>query len=337
VVINATAAVTCFVVVLVFAITEFTQGAWVVVVVMPLLFYGLVRLNREYRAEDAVLEEGAAAAAAEAPILRRHTVVVMVDRLDLATARAIQYARALNPDDLRAVHFAIDQRKAQALIKRWSRLGLSQLPLDVIDTPDRRLGRASLELAADLADGQTEVSMLFPRRTYRQAWSRLLHDRTADRIIDIVSKLPHVNATIVPFNVDSSIDSKTAIDVLDKPRPSRRRASRAKPVDEERGAMPTVAGTVAISDLEWRQPARVAGRVRSVRIQPWAGTPALECSLVDSSGEVLTVVFLGRREVAGIRNGTKMVVDGVVGAHRGRLAMLNPIYELLEVPEAEEA
>jgi hypothetical protein len=101
--------------------------------------------------------------------------------------------------------------------------------------------------------------------------------------------------------------------------------------------MPAVAGAVAISDLEWRQPARVAGRVRSVRIQPWAGTPALECSLVDASGEVLTVVFLGRREVAGIRNGTKMVVDGVVGAHRGRLAMLNPIYELLEVPEAEEA
>jgi hypothetical protein len=100
--------------------------------------------------------------------------------------------------------------------------------------------------------------------------------------------------------------------------------------------MPTVAGTVAICDLEWRRHARVAGRIRSVRIQPWAGTPALECSLVDSSGEVLTIVFLGRREVAGIRNGTKMVVEGVVGAHRGRLAMLNPIYELLEVPEAGE-
>ena len=337
VVVNATAAVTCFVVVMVFAITEFTKGAWVVVVVMPLLVYGLVRLNKEYRAEDAVLEEGAAAAAAEAPILRRHAVVVMVDRLDLATARAIQYARALNPDDLRAVHFAVDQRKAQALIKRWGRLGLSQLPLDVIDTPDRRLGRAALELAADLADGQTEVSMLFPRRTYRQAWSRLLHDRTADRIIEIVSKLPHVNATIVPFNVDSSIDSKMTAAVLDKPQPPRRRGARRRPIEEERRAMPTVAGTVPISDLQWRQHARVAGRVRSVRIQPWAGTPALECSLVDSSGEVLTVVFLGRREVAGIRNGTKMVVDGVVGAHRGRLAMLNPVYELLEVPEAGEA
>ncbi|HWC38004.1 MAG TPA: amino acid permease, partial [Acidimicrobiales bacterium] len=336
VLINATAAITCFVVVVVFAVTEFTKGAWVVVVVMPLLVYGLVRLNKQYRAEDIVLEEGAAAAAAEAPILRRHAVVVMVDRLDLATARAIQYARALNPNDLRAVHFAIDQRKTQALIKRWSRLGLSQLPLDVIDTPDRRLGRASLELAADLADGQTEVTMLFPRRTYRQAWSRLLHDRTADRIIEVVSQLPHVNATIVPFNVDARIDAKMATAIIEGPRVARRRGLRRKPTDHDGEAMPTVAGTTAISDLEWRQPARVAGRVRSVRIQPWAGTPALECSLVDASGEVLTIVFLGRREVAGIRTGTKLVVDGVVGSHRGRLAMLNPMYELLGVPEAEE-
>src|SRR2546421_1782248 len=329
---NAVAAIVCLVVVLVFAITEFTKGAWVVVVAMPLLVYGLVRLNKEYRAEDSVLEEGAAAAAAEAPILRRHAVVVMVDRLDLAAARAIQYARALNPDDLRAVHFAVDQRKAQALIKRWSRLGLSQLPLDVIDCPDRRVGRASLELAADLADGQTEVSMLFPRRTYRQAWSRLLHDRTADRIIEVVSQLPHVNATIVPFNVDASSESDAAMTMVDEPRTHRRRAPKRKSAQDDRGDMPTVPGTVAICDLQWRQPARVAGRVRSVRIQPWAGTPALECSLVDPSGQVLTVVFLGRREIAGVRNGTKMVVDGVVGSHRGRLAMLNPIYELLEVP-----
>src|SRR5437763_3923423 len=98
VVTNAVAAVVCLVVVLVFAITEFTKGAWVVVVVMPLLVYGLVRLNKEYRTEDAVLEEGAAAAAAEAPILRRHAVVVMVDRLDPAAARAIQACRPLNPN-----------------------------------------------------------------------------------------------------------------------------------------------------------------------------------------------------------------------------------------------
>src|SRR6185437_16352492 len=109
------------------------------VVVMPLLVYALVNMNREYRAEDAVLEEGAAAEACEAKVLRRHVVMVLVDRIDLATARAIQYARALTPDDLHAVHFNIDQKRAERLIARWQQLGLARLPLGVIDCPDRRL------------------------------------------------------------------------------------------------------------------------------------------------------------------------------------------------------
>ena len=56
VVVNGIAAVVCAVVVVVFAVSEFTKGAWVVVVVMPLLVYALITTNREYRAEDAVLE-----------------------------------------------------------------------------------------------------------------------------------------------------------------------------------------------------------------------------------------------------------------------------------------
>src|SRR6202044_2589485 len=201
VVINGIAAIVCAVVVVVFAVAEFTQGAWVVVVVMPLLVYALVRTNRQYRAEDAVLEEGAAVQACEERILRRHVVVILIDRIDLAAARAIQYARTLMPDDLRAVHFNIDDRRAQVLMERWQRVGLAQLPLDVIDCPDRRLGRAALELAAELADGETEVSMLLPRRSYGKTWRRVLHDQTADHIVDIVSQLPHVNATIIPFHV----------------------------------------------------------------------------------------------------------------------------------------
>ena len=190
VVVNGIAAVVCAVVVVVFAVSEFTKGAWVVVVVMPLLVYALITTNREYRAEDAVLEEGAAVEACEAKVLRRHVVMVLVDRIDLATARAIQYARALTPDDLHAVHFNIDHDRTDLLIERWQRLGLSRLPLDVIDCPDRRIGRAALELAAEQADGETEVSMVLPRRSYGKTWRRILHDQTADRIVEIVSQLP---------------------------------------------------------------------------------------------------------------------------------------------------
>ena len=140
--------------------------------------------------------------ATEAPVLRRHVVVVLVDRLDVATARALQYARTLSPDDLRAVHFDIDTKAARELEQEWSRLGLARLPLDIIECPDRRLGRAAIELVADATlDGDTECTVLLPRRGYRRVWQRFLHDRTADKIAAVLGQVPHVSATIVPFDV----------------------------------------------------------------------------------------------------------------------------------------
>jgi len=91
-------------------------------------------------------------------------------------------------------------------------------------------------------------------------------------------------------------------------------------------------GTAPVSEVQWRTRAKVAGRVRSLRVQPWAGVPTLEGTLVDDTGGI-SVVFLGRRHVPGIRPGTKMVVEGMVGDHAGRLAILNPDYRLLAVPE----
>jgi hypothetical protein len=333
-IINCTAAVVCFVVVLIFAITEFTQGAWVVVVVMPILIYGLMRTNAQYREEDAVLDEGVALQACEAPVLRRHTAIVLVDRIDLATARAIQYARSLTPDELYAVHFNLDNRRAEAVMRRWRDLGLSSLPLEVVEVADRRLSRAALEMAAKASsDGQTEVSVLIPTRTYRRSWGALLHGKNADRLVRVLGRVPHVNATLVPFNVADLAESKRA---LTNP------ARLAETIEGAEGApsdghhrYARVAGTSPIATLAHRDHAKVAGRVHSVRIQPWSGVPALECTVTDASRAELMVVFLGRREVAGIRNGTQLVVEGVIGERRGRLAMLNPTYELLSVPESE--
>jgi amino acid transporter len=331
--VNSVAAVVCAVVVVVFAVAEFTQGAWVVVVVMPLLIYALVRTNRQYRAEDTVLEEGAAVQACEARILHRHVVVILIDRIDLAAARAIQYARTLMPDELRAVHFNIDDRRALILMERWQRIGLSRLPLDVVDCPDRRLGRAALELAAELADGETEVSMLLPRRSYGKALRRILHDQTADYIVDVVSQLSHVNATIIPFMVAPGIDryEEAAVVAALAPKSGREgRVPRAH-VASPSIALSTIEGVTPIASLQWRQSARIAGRVKTLRVQPWSGVPTLECVLVDNSGESIVLVFLGRRSIPGIGSGTLMTVEASVGKHKGMLAMINPLYELLSV------
>jgi RecG-like helicase len=107
----------------------------------------------------------------------------------------------------------------------------------------------------------------------------------------------------------------------------RRPRTTVDPADET-DAAPEPHGT-PIADVRWRQHVRVIGRVRSLRVAPWADVPTLECTLVDGSGGI-TVVFLGRRQVAGIRLGTRMLVDGMAGAHHGKLAVLNPDYLLLD-------
>src|SRR4029077_8712127 len=84
----------------------------------------------------------------------------------------------------------------------WRRLGLSRLPLELIDVPDRRITRAAVELCAEtLLDGETEVSLLLPRRVYTRVWHRLLHDHTADAIAAAVGGLPHANVTFVPYHL----------------------------------------------------------------------------------------------------------------------------------------
>lgn len=327
---SAPAAVVCLLVVIIFAVTEFTRGAWVVVVVMPLLVYGLTRTNAQYRTEDAILAEGVAVEACEAPVLRHHTAIVLVDRIDMATARAIQYARNLNPDELYAVHLNVDNRRADAVMRRWQALGLSRMPLEVVEVPDRRLPHAATQLASRAAaDGQTEVSVLIPTRAYNRSWSVLLHGKNASRMVRALGQVPHVNATMVPFNV---ADVATAQKQLSKARDLGSQARR-----ETEGSVGAhlidVPGASPVAGLQYRQTATVAGRIRSVRVQAAFDAPALECTITDASNAELVVVFMGRREIPGIRTGSQIAVTGTVGDRRGRLAMLNPVYELLSVPD----
>jgi hypothetical protein len=71
-------------------------------------------------------------------------------------------------------------------------------------------------------------------------------------------------------------------------------------------------------------------------VQPLADAPTLECVLVDKSGAAITLVFLGRRSIAGLQGGTRMVAEGMVGKHKGKLAMINPTYQLLSASESAE-
>ena len=300
-----------------------------IIALVPVMVAGLVRLNRAYATEDAELHADVAKLA-ETPTRRTHTVVVLVDGLDAADARAIQYARTLMPEQLRAVHFDIDPWRTSGLVHDWSELGLSRFPLEIIECPDRRVARAAVELAAEIvADGDTELTVLVPRREYDKAWHRLLHDRSSTAISKALTHMPRCSVTIIPYHLGTP---RPPVMLNPPMRTAPNRNGRIGPTVSYVDGSDLPEDRVRVNSIVHRQTASVVGRVRAMRIQPWAGNPALECTVADETGSIV-VVFFGRRSIGGMRLGTIMRVDGVVGEHHGMRAMLNPTYTILSTPK----
>lgn len=119
----------------------------------------------------------------------------------------------------------------------------------------------------------------------------------------------------------------------DKPGFMRRTLSRLSATDEEVQARDLqsqchLLGATPISEAKDREVVDVAGTVRSVTLRPVAGVPALEADLYDGSGAV-TLVFLGRRSVAGIHPGRTMSAHGRLAKADRRTVIYNPAYELV--------
>ncbi|MCM2578398.1 APC family permease [Streptomyces meridianus] len=204
--VNLAAAVVSAAVVLIFAVTKFTEGAWLVVVVFPLGVWGLIRINRRYRHEAEALEQVPRPDREGAP-WRRHLVYVLVESFDLATLKALRYAHELRPDEVRAVHIVVDDTRGRRLRERWEASPeTSSVQLQLVDCPDRRLRQAVAQLAARATEsGDTWLTLLVPRRTYTPVIGRLLHRGTGEVLAKALDHLPNVAVTILPFDVERAV------------------------------------------------------------------------------------------------------------------------------------
>jgi len=352
-IINRTAAIYTAIVVVIFAIVKFTEGAWVIVIVFPVLVFLLIRLNREYRMEAEVLENLGGRRDANIPPRQpnysRRVVLIFVDDVDLATLAGIRYARGLRPTTMRAVHFVIDGAKAEQLREKWVTFG-QDIPLEMIDCPDRRLNRASMELVAREAQAAgTQVTVVLPRRGYAPLIGRLLHDRTADKIAEVVSRVPNAAATIIPFDVESRVqllharsvarlaaDGDGARPPVPVPVPGKEEKQKEKPPaastgrQDGTGPAPVVvpAGVTPIGALSAARRATVEGKVRAVEIRPLKDSRVFVATIADDTG-ALAVMFYGRTHIAGFETGTRVRLEGKVSMREDGPAMINPAYELL--------
>jgi amino acid transporter len=362
-VINFSAGVLTSIVVVIFAIVKFAEGAWVVIVLFIVLVPALIKLNREYSAEAEVLETLSENQPPPAPHYGRRTVFVFVDGFDVATLAALRYARSLRPTTIRAVHFVIDNVQAEKLRHKWTRADRG-VPLDFIDVPDRRLTRAAAELVErEAAEPDTHVTVVLPRRSYSALLGRLLHDRTADKIAAVVSRIPRSAATIVPYDVESRVrvlqerqaakiaaavrdagDQQVRVveaEVAEKHAPAAgpQPAGAQQPGEQNSQGSPQLAGdgdgsspvpgVTPIGSLTKPGRAIVEGRVRVVEIRPVERNSVLACEISDGTG-VLTALFYGRSHIPGIVCGARVRFRGSVGIRAGgQPVMTNPAYELL--------
>jgi hypothetical protein len=88
-----------------------------------------------------------------------------------------------------------------------------------------------------------------------------------------------------------------------------------------------VEGATPICSCQARCRARVAGTLRTVTLRPRGGAPALEAELYDGT-DVINLVWLGRRKIAGIEPGRRLCAEGLVSIQDGRKVIFNPRYEL---------
>ena len=88
-------------------------------------------------------------------------------------------------------------------------------------------------------------------------------------------------------------------------------------------------GVQSIAEAPTRTPILLAGEIQGLQVVPRAGSPSLEVTIGDGSGRAVAV-FTGRRRLAGVDCGRRVVVEGVGRRERGRLLMLNPAYTIVE-------
>ncbi len=189
----------------IFAMSNSAEYGWLLVAAFPALVLMLIRPNPRYRAVTSVVEV-ARTERREFAMRVKHRVFVFVDSVDLADIQAVRYGQCLHADDLTAVHFVLEPARAARLQDYWDRFE-HDTKLQMVLCPDRRLGLTAQELVRRAVDDHpdTRVTVLLARRTYPSLVGRLLHDRTADKLARLISRIPGATPQLVVYDAAARI------------------------------------------------------------------------------------------------------------------------------------
>lgn len=194
------AAMTSSVLVIV-TVTKFAYGAWIVFVVMPILWFLMLGVNRYYRDVDREIEVDATTTFGS----KGDHAIVLVGRMQKPVLKALDYAIAARHESLEAVHISIDDAASERLEAEWQRMGI-EVPLRIVASPYRDISMPLIKyIKAHRAEHGSEVVTVYtPQYVVGHWWETFLHNHKVRRIRHKLALVHGVVIALVPWLLDSS-------------------------------------------------------------------------------------------------------------------------------------
>jgi amino acid transporter len=198
-VVNGFGAICTALVTLIFAVTKFTDGAWIIVLLLPAIVMSFFSVHRHYQsvARDLSLDNFG-----EPPPAVRHRVIIPVAGIHRGTLEALEYAHSLS-DDITAVHILLDPEDRKSVESKWFEWGKGAR-LVVIDSPYRTFLEPFLGYVDDLAkviQPNERLTIVVPQFNPKRSWHNLLHTQTAFWLRLALLSKKGIVITEVPYQV----------------------------------------------------------------------------------------------------------------------------------------
>jgi amino acid transporter len=347
----------CFtaVVLVIVLISKFASGAWIVVVAMPIIWLTMRGIHRHY---EHVAVELTPPDDLKLTLPARNRSIVLVSKLHLPTLRALAYAKATHPSYLEAVTVDVDEAETMRLKEDWERAAIP-VPLTVIASPYREITRPIVYYVKRLRRESPRdiVTVYVPEYVVGHWWEQLLHNQSALRLKTRLLMQPGVVVASVPYQLrsathrgpaqpvaaaqaaaggpdeDGQVPGPPAVQPADPaPAVHRLTAGTEELHAADLQAECREAGATPIAETTEHEFVDVAGTLRTVTLRPRGTSLTMEADLWDGTGSV-TLVWLGRRDIPGIRPGRRIEVHGRLARIKDERTIYNPSYELRPGPE----
>ena len=200
--VNGVGSVATFIVLLIIAISKFTEGAWVPIVIVPFFMALFVSIKKHYVRVSAALN----VTPQQMKLLPvNHTVVVLVGRVHRGVLRALTYAQSLRPQHLVAVCVASDEQEVERLQRNWREFGID-IPLEIVNSPYRELTEPIVAFIEELDErwNNDTITVVIPEFVVTKWYQQALHNQTALRLKGALLFREGIVVTSVPYLLDGA-------------------------------------------------------------------------------------------------------------------------------------